>query len=328
MKFFLLGFIPLIFIFSFIFIDFSFEIEKPLSVEKETFETVSLGFVGDIMLSRSVAKSIERYEDFTFPFGVSSDFFSSFDIVSGNLEGPISLGGRDMGSVYSFRAHPSVIQGLLGSNFSVLSLANNHIYDWGSEALMDTKNLLSQHAIASVGAGVDILEASTPTIIEKNNISVGFIGCSTIYGSFALAGENKEGLLSCGSEYFFETLSNLKDNVDVSVVSLHWGDEYSNVSPSQRTFAYELIGEYGVNIIVGHHPHVVQSIEWYENSLIFYSLGNFIFDQYFSDETMRGMVGEVWVSKRGIESLFVYESILSNQYSVESINPHPFGIEY
>lgn len=288
--------------------------------EDVSFGNVSLAFVGDIMLSRSVGKIIQEESDSSYPFGVSKDFFSPYDILFGNLESPISDRGRDMGSVYSFRADPRVVEGLFDSGFSILSLANNHIYDWGSEALLDTQAILSSGGIKSIGAGKDREEASSIVVLDKNGVRISFIACSDVFGEFARAGENTPGLFGCDDPLLFERIKEASGVSDVQVVSLHWGEEYESFNDHQASLAHDLI-DAGVDIVVGHHPHVAQGVEWYGGGIIFYSLGNFIFDQYFSDETMSGLVGIVDVSSEGIVSVSLYESQLSKRYQVERIIP-------
>ena len=308
-----------LFILSFVFIfppekKYSEEIEK----EETSAQSISIAVVGDIMLSRSVGKIITQEDDPLYPFGVSKDFFSDIDIVFGNLESPVSQRGTDMGSVYSFRADPRVVDGLLESGFSVLSLANNHIYDWGSEALLDTVDILSLNGIQTLGAGKDRDEASALTLVgERPRVS--FLACSDVFGEFARA-DNGPGLFGCDDSLLFDRVRESLEVSDIQVVSLHWGEEYESFNQRQETLAHRLIDE-GVDIVVGHHPHVVQDVAWYNGGVIFYSLGNFIFDQYFSEETMRGMVGVIRVSLKGIESVSLFESTLSKKYQVQSIVP-------
>lgn len=309
-----------LFILSFVFI-FPPEEKKSYTISKENVSprSVSIAFVGDIMLSRSVGKIIKEEDDPSYPFGVSKDFFSDKNIVFGNLETPISYRGTDMGSVYSFRSDPRVVEGLFDSHFSILSLANNHIYDWGAEALMDTVHILSQHGIRSIGAGRDKDEASGIVVLGENP-RISFFACSDIFGEFARAGSGP-GLFGCDDPVVFDRVEESIAISDIQVVSLHWGEEYEEYNQRQEYLAHRLI-DAGVDIVVGHHPHVVQDVAWYKGGVIFYSLGNFIFDQYFSDETMRGMIGVVEVSLDGIESVSLFESNLSKRYQVQNITPH------
>ncbi len=308
-----------LFILSFVFI-FPPEEKRDESLMQENSspQSVSIAVVGDIMLSRSVGKIIKEEDDPLYPFGVSKDFFSDSDIVFGNLETSISERGTDMGSVYSFRSDPRVIEGLLESHFSVLSLANNHIYDWGAEALLDTVSILSAHGIESVGVGEN-KEAASEIVVVGENPRVSFFACSDVFGEFARAG-NTPGLFGCDDPLVFDRVRESLEISDIQVVSLHWGEEYEVFNQRQENLAHRLI-DAGVDIVVGHHPHVVQDVAWYKGGVIFYSLGNFIFDQYFSDETMRGMVGIVDVSMEGIESVSLFDSKLSERYQVQSITP-------
>ncbi|OGY40491.1 MAG: hypothetical protein A2570_01955 [Candidatus Brennerbacteria bacterium RIFOXYD1_FULL_41_16] len=254
-------------------------------------QSVKAIFVGDIMLSRSVAKQMEEKEDFNFSFLKSKDFLNQADFVFGNLEGPISDQGQNQGSIYSFRADPGVIQGLKLANFKVLSLANNHIFDWGTPALLQSIELFYEKGILPVGAGKNYDEANEMKVFEENGIRFGFFAMTNLYPRSLEAGVDSPGISNSDFEVLARNVQEVKKQhqVDFVIVSLHWGNEYQkNPESWQIEKAHDLVGA-GADLIVGHHPHVVQAFEKFENSWIFYSLGNFIFDQSFSRETMESL---------------------------------------
>src|SRR3989344_4485679 len=114
-------------------------------------ESATLLFAGDIMLSRAVGDVIQKTNDPTFPFLRIKEYLDSADLRFANLEGPISDRGVNQGSIYSFRSDPQVVQGLMYAGFNVLSVANNHIMDWGRDALLDTLSILHESNITTVG---------------------------------------------------------------------------------------------------------------------------------------------------------------------------------
>lgn len=265
---------------------------SPTSQENFDLSSVSGIFVGDIMLSRAVGRQMVLNNDFEFPFALVKDSFQLVDFAFGNLEGPISDQGNNQGSQYSFRADPRVLNGLVGSNFKVLNLANNHIWDWGMPALLQTMDLLKENSILFVGVGKNYQEANQPKIFEKNGLRIGFWGLTDLYPASLEAKFDRPGISEPDFIKVASSIAYFKSEklIDFAVVSPHWGIEYeSEPTLSQRQTARFLI-ERGADLVIGHHPHVIQSYEEYLGRSIFYSLGNFIFDQSFSKETMTGLV--------------------------------------
>src|SRR3989344_4823240 len=255
-------------------------------------------FVGDIMLSREVGRQIKINSDPRFPFLKIADFLNSGDLVFGNLEGPISERGKNQGSIYSFRADPQTVHGLKFAGFDGLFLANNHIFDWGEIALIDTIDTLKNNGIQTVGAGKEYKSANEPVIFEIGNSTIGFLAYTNLYPEGLKATVESAGVSFFNLGFIEDQIAELERRVDLVVISLHWGEEYENKSnDNQKRIAKELIDS-GADVVVGHHPHVIQEVENYNNGWIAYSLGNFVFDQSFSEETMGGMALEVFVKNK------------------------------
>ena len=261
-----------------------------------------LAFVGDIMLDREVKKSVERYfnGDYNALFKNVVDDLTEADIVFGNLVGPISDQGMDSKNLYSFRMDPKALPSLAAAGFDALSVANNHINDWGKPAFDDTLRRLKEANIMPVGGGVDFKETEAPRIIEKNGVQIGFLGFSDVGPELLEASDNRSGILLASNPRFEEIIQNASNLVDVLVVSFNFGVEYEKVTDRQKELAHKAI-DAGAKIVAGTRPHVIQDVEEYEDGLILYSLGNFIFDQAFSKETMQGVLAQVRVDKSGIK---------------------------
>ncbi|MBI3589339.1 MAG: CapA family protein [Candidatus Liptonbacteria bacterium] len=256
---------------------------------------LNLVLVGDVMLSREVRKRIEKNKDPNFPFLKMADYLNAADIAFGNLEGPMSNRGKNQGSVYSFRADPKAIEGLKFAGFNVMSIANNHIFDWGKAALVDTKNILEVKGIRAVGSGKNYEEANNPAMLEVKGQKVAFLAYTNLYPKSLMASENSAGVSDFSLDEVKKKISEAKAQADLVVVSWHWGEEYKTKADDlQRKIAHEIV-EAGADLVVGSHPHVPEEIEHYKKGWIFYSLGNFVFDQNFSDETMGGLLVEVKV---------------------------------
>lgn len=262
---------------------------------------VTISFLGDIMMDRGVKTSVyNNYGgDYNSLFKNLGEIKES-DIVFANLEGPVSDKGNNVGSKYSFRMEPKSLDALVAAGFNMISFANNHVGDWNVAAFNDTLARLDNFGVPYIGAGKNLADASEVRIIEKNGIRVGFLGFTDVGPNWMKAEENKSGVLLASDPNRIEYIKKAKEASDVLVVSYHWGDEYVPFNARQKSLAESSI-DAGADIVAGHHPHVIQDTVSYKNGLIMYSLGNFIFDQYFSEETMTGKLANVIVTKDGIK---------------------------
>lgn len=266
-------------------------------------EPVKIVLVGDMMLDRGVELSVTKSVggDFNWLFANTSELAKA-DILFGNLEGPVSDLGYNVGSIYSFRMETGVVSALVAAGFDVLSLANNHIGDWTLVAALDTKQRLAESGIKSVGLGDNKLDAATPVIFDKSGQKIGWLAFSDVGPDWLAANETSAGIIIAADESLPQIINTASQAVDHLVVSFHFGNEYETRSSIRQQELAHLAIDHGARLVVGHHPHVVQEVERYKTGLIAYSLGNFIFDQSFSPETMRGLVLEVELDKTGIKS--------------------------
>lgn len=266
-------------------------------------KTTTLLFVGDVMLARGVEFYTEREAggDYHFPFARASSTLRAADLTVGNVEHPVSARGKNQGSQYSLRAKPEVLAGLAEAGFDVVSLANNHIWDWGTDALSDTLSLLDGARIGHVGAGINEAEANQPLFIEKEENSFAFLSWTNLYPEGLEAKGSSPGVSRFREDEAVAQVRELSRAHDIVTVLFHWGDEYkTSANDLQKRIARALV-DAGADLVVGHHPHVVQEVERYKGGWIAYSLGNFVFDQGFSEETMRGLALRVTVKDGRVE---------------------------
>jgi poly-gamma-glutamate synthesis protein (capsule biosynthesis protein) len=196
-----------------------------------------------------------------------------------------------------FNAPRGNIKGLVDSNFKVLSLANNHALDQGVKGLNYTLNYLDENKIQHAGAGKDLNDAWQPAIVEAGGIKICFVAAS-------YASVNDNGKTTNGYVARIEDIENLKLKIENSkklcdfvVASMHAGTEYTrNPNADEITFAHAAIDD-GADMVIGGHPHWIQTTEKYQGKYIFYSLGNFIFDQDWSQDTKEGLALKIQVSK-------------------------------
>jgi poly-gamma-glutamate synthesis protein (capsule biosynthesis protein) len=282
---------------------------------------INLLFVGDIMLSRGVAYHTKKQGgDFRYPFLKIADTIRNADFAFGNLEGPISARGANQGSIYSFRARPEVLEGLILAGFDVLSLANNHISDWGRVAIEDTIDLLRKSDITPVGAGRNYDEANVPARFAIGDLRLAIFAYTNLYPETLFAREGT-GISEYNLEKIEARIREVRDKLDFIVVSLHWGTEYApHPSEYQKEVAHALV-DAGADLIIGHHPHVVQDVEQYKNAYIFYSLGNFVFDQNFSEATRNGAIARVTVRGKKVEAVEMIPIWINDTFQATLIAP-------
>lgn len=291
------------------------------AIEKKQAETTTLYFVGDIMFTRGVQSSvIKNFNGDYNQLFINLTELKKADILFGNLEGDVSNIGNNVGSKYSFRMDPIILPALKNAGFDIVSFANNHVGDWNISAFKDTLNRLNQNEILKTGAGFNKTEAENPTIIEKNGIKFGFLGFTDVGPNWLEAKKENPGILLASDRHLNDIIKNAKTKCDVLIVSFHWGVEYKIIhNTRQEELAHTAINS-GADLIIGHHPHVIEDIGGYKGKPIVYSLGNFIFDQYFSEETMRGMLYSVTFEGKNIIKTENKIITLNKKYQPEGIS--------
>ena len=265
---------------------------------------VTLVAVGDMMLSRTVAKRMRQYGA-DYPFASTSAFIRDADIAFGNLETSITPGTEVQPFEMSFRADIESAVALKDAGFDVLSLANNHTPNFGREGLADTLRYLDEQGIAHAGAGMDSAEAGKPAFITVHGIRFAFLAYNDhdVVPTSYEARLDHAGTALMDIEAMTNAVHAAQQYADIIIVSMHAGNEYEPTpNDSQIAFAHAAI-DAGAEMVIGHHPHVVQTAEVYRGKYIFYSLGNFIFDQMWSQETREGLVLKATFTKEGLSSL-------------------------
>lgn len=236
------------------------------AVEEQKPFTIIL--TGDIMLGRSVMTYTIDSGDFRYPFLNVGEVLQKADLVFANLENPIvaECPRRDSGMI--FCADPRMIEGMKYAGIDVVNLANNHMMNYGKVGFEETKQFLTQNDIAYVG-DVNLV------IKEVNNTSIGFLGFDYVTND--------------PTEEDMNIIKNSSQRVDILIVGVHWGAEYqAKAGKFQEETAQKIINN-GADVIAGHHPHWVQNSAMIQTKPVYYSLGNFIFDQMWSENTKKGL---------------------------------------
>lgn len=266
------------------------EIEQPISI----FAT------GDIMLGRFVETLMSRNGS-DYPFREMMPHLSQFDIRLGNLEGPIVTNHRqtpDFSTSFSFQ--PGTAQLLKDQGFSMMTLANNHSLDRGNDGFAQTQNYLG-------AAGIDYFGHQTST-------SSDYVLTKTVKGQDLVFIGLHDATIRLNQDEAVSLISRYASDPEaIVIVVIHWGTEYQLVNNQRQQLLGHAFIDAGADMIIGHHPHVVQNIEIYNERPIFYSLGNFIFDQYFSTDTQEGLTLGIQITDDGIAYQLIPVSIVKSQ---------------
>lgn len=257
-------------------------------------------FGGDIMLSRAVARFAHERRDPASPLRDVAPMFAAADIAFANLESPFSDRGRTMDQGMVFKAEPDMIAGLELAGIDVVSTANNHVRDCGGHGIEYTLQWLEKHGIAAAGTGLTEDAAHAGAVLERNGTKFGFLGY-TYDQTNGNHPDLDDRVAMLEIPQMRADVASLLERADVVIVSMHAGIEYAvKPHPQQVTFARAAI-DAGARVVVGHHPHVVQPWERYRNGVIYYSLGNLVFDQFQRAETQRGALGQVVFAGHNLE---------------------------
>jgi poly-gamma-glutamate capsule biosynthesis protein CapA/YwtB (metallophosphatase superfamily) len=256
-------------------------------------------FGGDIMLSRTVGKFARALRDPAAPLRGMAAMFAGADIAFANLESPFSDRGRSPDQGMIFKAEPDMIEGLELAGIDVVSTANNHARDCGAYGVEFTLRWLEQHGIAAAGSGLTADAAHSGVVIERNGTRFGFLAY-TYDQSNGNHPDVDDRIAVLDIPAMRADVARLLGRADVVIVSMHAGFEYAPRPNAQQAAFARAVIDAGARVVVGHHPHVVQPWEHYGSGVIFYSLGNLVFDQFQREETQHGALGQVVFAGRSL----------------------------
>jgi len=240
-------------------------------------EEIIINAVGDIMLAGKWAPLL-RQKGYDYPFNGIRKELAAGDINLANLESPIAKSGQEyIDKKFRFRAEQPVAKAIRSAGFNLVTLANNHSMDFGAEALAETLRHLSDNGIASIGAGENLSEARKMVLYTIKGKKIAFLAFSLTQPVEFFARQDQPGTSPGYEKLVTADIVGARSQADYVIVSFHWGKEaIERVQQYQRNAAHSAI-EAGADVIIGHHPHILQGIELYKNGIIFYSLGNFTF---------------------------------------------------
>ncbi|MCK5148864.1 CapA family protein [bacterium] len=275
---------------------------------------IFLTAVGDLMMGGS-ARSVISRRGVDYPFDSTRTVLMASDVAIANLEAPFTCKGIAFKKKYTFRVPATFADGILRSGIDVLTLANNHILDYGAIGLRETVSLLDSIGLAHCGAGENLHAAEEAAILEVNGKKIGCIAFSLTYPAEFWATSMRPGTAYPRLNRLKLIIESLENSVDYIVVSFHWGGELMiSPKPYQRMYAKNAI-DWGADLVLGHHPHVLQGCEWYKERLIAYSLGNYVFGSY-NNKVHNSVILKVLLD----DSRIIYSEIIPiiiNNYKVQ-----------
>ncbi len=272
---------------------------------------VSLIAVGDIMMSRTVETRMKRH-GMDYPLRETAGFLRDADITFGNLECPITPGRTVAPFTMSFRAPVESAAVLRDAGFDMLSLANNHSMNFGAKGISDTFRYLAENGVAFAGAGKDAEEANAPRFIEVRGLRFAFLAYNDddVVPDGYEATDKRPGTAFMRIERMREAVKAAKAQADFVLVSMHSGAEYVNKPNRRQTDFARAAIDAGAEMVIGHHPHVVQTLEKYNGKYIFYSLGNFVFDQMDTPDTREGLAVKVTFTHTGVAKMALHPVLI------------------
>jgi hypothetical protein len=247
----------------------------------------SVLFMGDMMLGRSVAQRISESGK-EYPFAKIKDVVSAADYSVANLEGPMTRINNDSENRMRFHFDPALAPVLAEMGFDAFSLANNHGLDQGAKGAKETRENLAAAGLAHFG---DVSSDHGEVLsFRSGGTDFAVIGLHDVYRRI----DPKDVAV---------TIASLKEAGKYVIVYPHWGDEYQHEANARQKELAHAFMDAGADMVIGSHPHVIEGIEEYGGKLIFYSLGNLIFDQYFSADTQEGVAIRLKTGASGVRAV-------------------------
>ncbi len=257
------------------------ETNKKKVNESSKKKSMSLVMVGDVLTHDSVLADAYKdgTYDFTSMFSYIKPMIKDYDLKYVNQESIIGGPSFKYSGYPTFNAPDSIGDNLIDTGFNIFGLANNHAYDKGENALLYSNKYWSGKDVITAGTYSSFEDRDDIKVYEKNGIKYAFLAYTTSLNGFELSSDKSYLVNVYSDELVKDDINKIKDKVDVIIVAMHWGDEYTNTPTNSEKEIAQYLSELGVDIVIGTHPHVVQPIEYVGETLVIYSLGNFISNQ-------------------------------------------------
>jgi hypothetical protein len=273
-----------------------------IAAEAARDETITIIAVGDLLFSSGPARLIAT-QGGAAPLAKVADLLKDADITIANLENPLSTKGKKVAGKPDnliFIAPPAAIDSLTTAGIDVVALANNHTMDYGAPAMEETLQILDRAGVAHAGGGMNKDAAWKPAIVERKGKRIAYLSFTQTIPSYFLPTATTAGIAS-GKDMGAVTaaIRAARQEADYVVVSFHWGVEQAYEVNSRQVRDGRAAIDAGADMVLSHHPHVMQAVEFYKGKLIAYSLGNFIFP-YKTTEGRKSIILKASMGPHGV----------------------------
>lgn len=248
------------------------EPEPPAPVRQR----VIIQAVGDLNLAGNAEPTV-RKKGYDWCFDGTRALLAEGDLNIANLETPVTVRGEKADKRFTFRMPPKSLDAVKNAGFSLVSLANNHILDYGEQGLFDTLDTLKARGIAYSGAGKNVAAGRVPAIVDASGVKVGLLSYSLTFPKYFWADQDKSGTIFGHEKWVRADIAKLRSTVDIVLVAFHWGAEKRTTPKDYQLELAKAAVEAGADAVIGHHPHVLQGIEVIDGKPVLYSLGNYAF---------------------------------------------------
>lgn len=283
---------------------------------------VKMVFIGDIMLADGPGKAIDRGVD---PFAEFAPFLKAADLVVGNLECVVASSGEPIPEKpWTFEARPRCTE-LLKRYFHAVCTANNHSGDYGKGAFVEQCDLLEKAGMPYFGGGRNLADARKPLMVERKGLRIALLGANDFKPREFEAGEKTPGIAWLEEKTILEDIRAARETykADLVIPFLHWGVEGEpKPEPEQEELARKMI-DAGADMIIGGHPHRLQSVGEYRGKPIIYSLGNFVFDGFEEAYAKRGWLLRMTVSAKGVAQWDAILARMDEEGIPHLVHPQP-----
>ena len=286
---------------------------------------------GEIIYGRGVQERVEKYGDPARPFAKVRDILRRADIAIATLEAPLSgEKNKYCDTCLTFVGNESYVTGIVDSGIKAVSMAANHIGDAGPKGVMDTMRTLAKAGIASFGAGADDEAARRPAILTTPGGRLALLAYADVPPEAYRATATRPGYAALvhddkGYEAVRADIAAARRVADIVIVVTHWGIEYEDQPRPWIVNAAHMMVDAGADVVMGDHPHWVQSVEVYNGHYIAYSVGNFVFDQMWSTETRQGSLHRLFFDGTRLTSVRIVPTLLEDWHQPRPLSPDEPG---
>jgi poly-gamma-glutamate capsule biosynthesis protein CapA/YwtB (metallophosphatase superfamily) len=288
-------------------------VERPMYFDYYSSAQWTLSAVGDVNLGGDVSPILGA-NGFAYPWSALGELLRSTTLTFANMECTLSYAGSPVpGKTFTFGGDPAAIPFMRDDGgVDVVSQANNHARDYGSQSLVDCLSYLDSAGVKHCGAGADYPSAHTPAYLDANGLRVAFLAYDDIGYAGWYAGEGYPGVCDAmDTAGIAADITRAREAADLVVVSFHWGTERKTTPDPRQTDLGRLAIDCGADLVLGHHPHVVQGFQLYKGKLIANSLGNFVFSPG-SEAGRYSVLTRLEMDSRGFHGATVYPAYISN----------------